>query len=43
MQEATSIENSLTNTGSARTADDVQQELDEVSGTLYVPPDDKSS
>lgn len=35
-QEAASIENSLLSTGSTRTADDVQRELDELSGTLYV-------
>jgi len=38
--EATSIENELINTGSSRTADDVQQELDELSGALYVPSND---
>lgn len=33
-QEATSIEDSLKSTGTTRTADDVQRELDELSGAL---------
>ena len=36
-KEISSVENSLAVTGSKKTADDVQQELDELSATLWVP------
>ncbi|KAF9445394.1 hypothetical protein P691DRAFT_735057 [Macrolepiota fuliginosa MF-IS2] len=42
-QEAATIENSLRSTGTTRTADDVQQELDELSGTFRTIEREKQS